>query len=146
MPKDVFTPIELDERKPDRCELCPLVGIIPKEQREKGKREKYWCLGILKQVKDEHGNPILDDNGVELHTFPRLSSRSVNNVSARDRKEKGHPIHRPCDATWPTWMTLQNRTLWIPSAVYTAYRIPFDREQMLKKMPMFNFRQRNRKS
>ena len=33
MPKDIYTPRQLPREQPDRCELCPLVGIIPKDER-----------------------------------------------------------------------------------------------------------------
>ena len=141
MPKDLYTPRQLPREKPDRCELCPLVGIIPKEERRAGKRERYFCLGIFEGEVDEQGDPVLDDNGVQQMSFPRLSSKGIK-VSASDVKQGGHLWHRPCDYTWESWMTLPGRVFWMPTDVYNAYRSPFEKEQMIKNMPKFNFRRR----
>ena len=40
MPKTYYTPRKLPPEQPDRCELCPLVGIIPDDERRKGVRER----------------------------------------------------------------------------------------------------------
>ena len=61
MPKDIFTPRQLPREQPDRCELCPLLGLIPKDERRKGKRERYFCLGIYEAETDEMGDPVLDE-------------------------------------------------------------------------------------
>ena len=122
MPKQVFIPRQLPPKKPDRCELCPLIGLIPKEDRERGKREKYYCLGIYEPLVDEEGNPILDDKGCQRFGFPRLSTREANNVSASQRKEKGHLLHRPCDNMWAAWMRLQGRKF--PMLTNYAVSIP----------------------
>ena len=47
MPKTYYTPRKLPPEQPDRCELCPLVGIIPDDERRKGVRERYYCLGKI---------------------------------------------------------------------------------------------------
>ena len=47
MPKILYIPRKLPLEQPDRCELCPLIGVIPKEERESGKRERYYCLGVF---------------------------------------------------------------------------------------------------
>ena len=142
MPKDIYTPRQLPKEQPDRCELCPLIGVIPKEQQRKGKRERYFCLGIYEAETDGDGNPVFDEFGQQQMSFPRLSSREAINVSAKDRKAKGHPLHRPCDDRWAAWQTLPGRVLGIPTDVFNAYRIPYEKEQMIKNMPKFKFRKR----
>lgn len=144
MPRDIFTPRQLPREQPDRCELCPLVGIIPKEERRKGKRERYFCLGIYEAETDEHGEPVFDENGVQQMSFPRLSSKGIM-VSAKAVKEGGHLWHRPCDYRWASWMTLPGRVFGMPTNVFNAYRIPFEKEQMIKNMPKLPFRIRRKK-
>jgi hypothetical protein len=144
MPKNVFTPRLLPREQPDRCELCPLVGVIPKDQQRKGKRERYYCLGIYEAETDEFDEPVLDEHGQQQMSFPRLSSKGIS-VSASAWKKKGHLWHRPCDYVWASWMTLPGRVFGMPTDVYNAYRIPYEKEQMIKHMPRFNFRIRNRK-
>ena len=139
MPKQVFIPRQLPPKKPDRCELCPLIGLIPKEDRERGKREKYYCLGIYEPMTDDDGNPILDERGCQRFGFPRLSTREANNVSASQRKEKGHLLHRPCDNMWAAWMRLQGRKFPMLTETYNTYRLPFEAEQQQKQQPKFAF-------
>lgn len=140
-----YTPRELTEHQPDRCELCPLVGLIPKSERRKGKREGYYCLGIFGGEVDENGQPVLDERGVQRMTYPRLASKGIR-VSAKKVREKGHLLHRPCDPTWHSWTTLPGRLFGMPTEVYNTYRLPYEREQMLKNMPTFKFRQRKKKN
>lgn len=139
MPKPVFIPRQLPPKKPDRCELCPLIGLIPKEDRERGKREKYYCLGIYEPLTDDNGDPILDDKGCQRFGFPRLSTREANNVSASQRKEKGHLLHRPCDNMWAAWMRLQGRKFPMLTETYNTFRLPFEAEQQQKQQPKFAF-------
>ena len=144
MPKDIFTPRQLPREQPDRCELCPLLGLIPKGERRKGKRERYFCLGIYEAETDEMGDPVLDENGVQQMSFPRLPSKRIT-VSAKKVKEGGHLLHRPCDLRWQSWMTLPGHVFGMPTDVFNAYRAPYEQEQMIKNMPRFNFRQRKKK-
>ena len=117
----------------------PLIGLIPKEDRERGKREKYYCLGIYEPLTDDDGDPILDERGCQRFGFPRLSTREANNVSASQRKEKGHLLHRPCDNMWAAWMRLQGRKFPMLTETYNTYRLPFEAEQQQKQQPKFAF-------
>jgi hypothetical protein len=139
MPKKVYTPRQLPPEQPDCCERCPLVGIIPKEERRSGVRERYYCLGIYGPEFDENGNPVTDENGCQLIGFPRIKTKGIRN-SAKAWKAKGHLLHRPCDNIWDAWMTLPGKLLGIPTDTYIKYRIPFEQEQMTKNMPRFPFR------
>lgn len=144
MPKKFFIPRPLPKEQPDRCELCPLIGIIPKDEREKGVRERYYCLGIFDAQTDDNGHPLLDDKGDQCLSFPRLKSKSIT-VSAEAVRKGGHKLHRPCDMLWDAWMTLPGRLFGMLADTYTKYRLPFEQEQQIKKYPKFNFRFRKTK-
>jgi hypothetical protein len=88
---------------------------------------------------DENGEPVLDENGCQRFSFPRVSSRGATNVSAKDRKQKGHALHRPCDNTWAAWMRLQGRKFPMLTETYNTYRLPFEVEQQQKQQPKFAF-------
>ena len=88
---------------------------------------------------DDEGNPILDERGCQRFGFPRLSTREANNVSASQRKEKGHLLHRPCDNMWAAWMRLQGRKFPMLTETYNTYRLPFEAEQQQKQQPKFAF-------
>lgn len=139
MPKKIFIPRQLPPKKPDRCELCPLIGLIPKCDRERGKRERYYCLGIFEQQRNSDGEPMYKETGEPLVSFPRLSTREANNVSAADRKTKGHLLHRPCDNVWAAWMRLPARRFPMLAETYNRYRLPFEVEQQQKNQPKFTF-------
>jgi hypothetical protein len=141
MPKDLYTPRQLPREQPDRCELCPLVGIIPEDERRKGLRERYYCLGIFEALTDDDGNPLLDENGEQRLSFPRLKSKGIT-VSAKKVRDGGHLWHRPCDLRWQAWMTLPGRLFGMPTDVFTKYRQPFELEQMIKNQPRFKFRKK----
>ena len=139
MPPSPYKPCLLPPQPPDRCELCPLCGCIPKEKQRKGKRERYFCLGIYEAEVDEYGDPVLDEDGVQELSFPRLSSKGIS-VSASKNKAAGHPLHRPCEYTWDAWYDLPSHAFPMPKDVYKEYRLPFEREQMTKNFPKFKFR------
>lgn len=139
MPKIIYTPTKLPPEQPDKCKVCPLVGLIPDDERRKGVRERYYCLGIFEAMKDEEGKPVLDENGEQKQSFARLKSKKID-VSARKVKEGGHLLHRPCDLRWESWMTLPGRFFGMPTDTYTKYRLPYEYEQQVKSQPKFKFR------
>ena len=96
-------------------------------------------LGAKSFPLDDDGNPILDERGCQRFGFPRLSTREANNVSASQRKEKGHLLHRPCDNMWAAWMRLQGRKFPMLTETYNTYRLPFEAEQQQKQQPKFAF-------
>lgn len=141
MPASIYIPRQLPCEQPDRCELCPLIGIIPEEDRRKGMRERYYCLGIYETMIDADGNPLLNEHGEVRLCFPRLKSKGIT-VSAKKVKEGGHLLHRPCDLRWQAWMTLPGRMFGMPTDVFTRYRQPYELEQMIKNQPKFRFRRK----
>ena len=74
MPKRNFIDIQLAPEQYDRCADCPLIGLIPENERKEGKRKKYVCLGVPLKAMTSKGIWI--------------------KASQRDPK---HPLHRPCD-------------------------------------------------
>lgn len=102
MPKRNFIPVQLAPEQYDKCVDCPLIGLIPENERKEGKRKKYVCLGTMK---------ALTSKGVWIK------------ASKRDAK---HPLHRPCDSYWPAWMTLRRREFNMSTPLYTKYRLPYE--------------------
>lgn len=122
MPKKYYIPIQLPPEQPDRCELCPLIGKIPTEERQKGVRQGYCCLGIF----GPDGHPVLKSKGIKS--------------SAAAWKAMGRKLHRPCDHLWPVWMTLPRRRFGISTDAYLTRRRPYEMERERKQLPKFNFR------
>lgn len=141
MPRKIYIPRQLPRDQPDRCELCPLVGLIPDDERRSGLRERYYCLGIFEALRDDSGLPVVGDDGCQRMSFPRLKSKGIR-TSATSVRRGGHVLHRPCDGIWDAWMTLPGRLFGMPAATYTKYRLPFEYEQQLREQPRFCFRKR----
>lgn len=80
MPKKLFSKVKLPIEKPDRCMDCPLLGEIPKEEKQKGNQANLVCLG----------------------TQMAMSARAARSkASEHDTK---HPLKRPCDGEWERWL------------------------------------------
>jgi hypothetical protein len=139
MPKILYIRRKLPLEQPDRCELCPLIGVIPKEERESGKRERYYCLGVFDAETDESGKPVIGSDGNQKMSFPRLKSKGIC-TSAKAVRAGGHKLHRPCDLMWDAWTTLPGRLFGMPVDTYTNYRLPYEKEQQVKNQPKFKFR------
>jgi len=97
--------VKLPTAKPDCCALCPLIGMIPKEQRQHGSYENLVCLGTLDAL-TKRGSQVRE--------------------SKRDKK---HPLHRPCDTNWELWQTLPKGELPISKDLYIQCRIPYELSQ-----------------
>ena len=138
MPKQYYMARKLPPQQPDRCEQCPLLGLIPPDERRSGLRERYYCLGVYDTQRDESGAPLTDESGKSQFAFPRLKTKGVS-VSAKAVKSGGHVLHRPCDYIWNAWMTLPGRLYGMPTDVYLRYRMPYEHEQQVKAMPKFKF-------
>lgn len=145
MPKKLFIPRRLaGDEAPDRCELCPLIGRVPDEERTPGERRGYYCLGIYEAETDAEGHPVLDADGAQRMGFPKLTSKGIK-TSFEKTRESGHLLHRPCDHIWPSWATLPGRLYPMPADIYTRYRLPYEHEQQVKNLPTFKFRRKNGK-
>ena len=107
MPKKVYTKVKLSRIQPDCCMDCPLLGEIPKEEKQKGSQANLVCLG----------------------THYAMSARAAKSkASEHDTK---HPLKRPCDGEWERWLEapyfgeIPIRTIDI-----SRYRDPFVRNFM----------------
>lgn len=126
MPKTPYKQVELPPKQPDQCKRCPLLGLRPKEELERGKRESFCCLGYFA------------DGG-----FPTISSKGIKS-SAAAYKAKKQKLHRPCDDVWDMWMTLDGRRLSITRDAWLERRRPYELE-MERRHYMDLFKQRRRK-
>lgn len=136
MQKRGYIPRELREEQPDRCELCPLLGKLPKDERRGGERKGYCCLGVLEADVDEDGSQCV--------VFPRLTSKGIR-CSAEGTRASGHLLHRPCDGLWQAWVTLPGSLFPMLAETYLKYRLPYEHEQQLRNYPTFGFRVRRPK-
>lgn len=102
MPRKNITLIQLPFDKPDCCSICPLCGIIPKNMRLKGSKETHICLA----------------------TMDAMSGRGIN-VRASQR-DSHHPLKRPCDSRWDTFMRIPNRKLGISYEKWLTFRLLYE--------------------
>ena len=109
MPRKAIIPIKLPASQPDMCAQCPLCGLIPPHQRQKGVRQAYVCLGVIGEA---------------------LTSKGIYS-SAADYKSKNRKLHRPCDTRWEAWMQLPGRMFGISYAHYLNYRLPYEQRNQL---------------
>ena len=109
MPKKAIIPTQLPMEQPDCCAMCPLIGLIPKNQRQPGLRQSYVCLGVL-------GEP--------------LSSKGIW-TSAEKERQKKRKLHRVCDSRWEAWTQLPGRKFGMSYAHYLQYRLPYEQSSQL---------------
>ena len=55
-------------------------------------------------------------------TFEEL----LRGATAEFKGKKNHPLRRPCDGVWETWMTLPRRILLVNRETYRECRIPYE--------------------
>ena len=109
MPREAIIKMKLTQEQPDSCAECPLVGLIPKEQRGEGVRQAYVCLGVLGEA---------------------LTSKGIHSSAAAYRA-KNRKLHRPCDNRWEAWAQLPGREFGISYANYLNYRLPYEQGHQL---------------
>lgn len=101
MPKKIYTRVQLPADKPDRCWDCPLLGVIPRDERPAGSKLTHVCLG---------SRGALSGRGVKVRA---------------SEKDSHHPWRRPCDDKWAVWQTFPGRKLGIDTRWLARYREPF---------------------
>jgi hypothetical protein len=103
MPKRNIIQIQLPSEQPDCCAECPLLGVVPSYvARPKNSKETMVCCGTMDAI-TQRGSRV------------RASQRDTN-----------HPLHRPCDSRWHSWMQLPGRKLGISTQTYNDCRIPYE--------------------
>ena len=50
MPKRIFVKVKLPPQQPDRCLDCPLLGLIPEEERKHNSKKTYVCMKMAKAL------------------------------------------------------------------------------------------------
>lgn len=105
MPKIIFTDIPLHEEEPDRCMDCPLLGLIPREERQYGRQQSHVCLG----------------------TRESLSERMIK--ARRSEKDAKHKLDRPCTAAnlWQVWQEKEPLpgVMRVRTVDYNRYRLAY---------------------
>lgn len=109
MARKAIVHMTLTQEQPDTCAECPLCGVIPKEQRKRGARQSFVCLGVLGEA---------------------LTSKGIHS-SASAYKAKNRKLHRPCDSRWEAWAQLPGRQFGISYANYLNYRLPYEQRSQL---------------
>ncbi len=103
-----YISVKLAIEQPNRCIDCPLLGLIPKQQRPKGSKESHVCLA----------------------TAEAMGARFVR-IKASERDSR-HPLIRPCDALWYIWTRNPNREYRLRWDRYLQYRQPFEQGQQMQ--------------
>lgn len=103
-----YISVILPDEQPDRCTDCPLLGLIPKQQRPKGSKESHVCLG----------------------TCEAMGARFAR-VKASERDTR-HPHLRPCDALWYVWTRAPRREYRLRWDRYLQYREPYEQGQQMQ--------------
>ena len=106
MPKKVTYLQPVPPVKPDCCEQCPFIGIIPAARRKKGSKKTMVCLATMKAV-----------------------SRESIRIKESERAGTRHIFHRPCDHKWDAWWQLPGQKIGIGITQYNECRIPYEQKQ-----------------
>lgn len=107
MPKRVTRKIKIPTEQPDCCAMCPLLGVIPKEERPFGSKETHVCIARQEA----------------------LSGRGIS-VKASGR-DSHHPLKRPCDEFWEVWTRLPGGYYPMKDEFYLRYRLPYEASQQM---------------
>ena len=107
MPKKLFVMVKLPPAQPDRCLDCPLLGLIPEEERKHNSKKTHVCIGRM----------------------TALARRKVKIRASDDKRAK--KLIRPCDKVFAAWLELPKRELGVPIVNYNKYRIPLEAIQQL---------------
>lgn len=105
MPKKNIIQVQLPMEQPDRCQDCPLLGLIPEGMRSNDFADRFKSL-------------------VCIGTMDAITKKS-SEVRASE-KDARHPHHRPCDRVWKAWSQLPGRKFGVGVEIYNTFRVPFD--------------------
>ena len=107
MPKKLFVMVKLPPAQPDRCLDCPLLGLIPEEERKHNSKKTHVCIRLMKA----------------------LARRKVKIRASDETRTK--KLIRPCDKIFAAWLELPKREIGVPVANYNRYRVPLESLQQL---------------
>ena len=107
MPKKLFVMVKLPPAQPDRCLDCPLLGLIPEEERKHNSKKTHVCIRLMKA----------------------LARRKVKIRASDETRTK--KLIRPCDKIFAAWLELPKREIGVPVASYNRYRVPLESLQQL---------------
>lgn len=107
MPKKLFVMVKLPPAQPDRCLDCPLLGLIPEEERKHNSKKTHVCIRLMKA----------------------LARRKVKIRASDETRTK--KLIRPCDKIFAAWLELPKREIGVPVASYNKYRVPLEAMQQL---------------
>ena len=107
MPKKLFVMVKLPPAQPDRCLDCPLLGLIPEEERKHNSKKTHVCIRLMKA----------------------LARRKVKIRASDETRTK--KLVRPCDKIFAAWLELPKREIGVPVASYNRYRVPLESLQQL---------------
>ena len=107
MPIKPFIKTKIPMEQPDCCALCPLLGLIPKEERPFGSKETHVCIA-------------------------RQEAMSGRGITVRkSQRDSHHPLKRPCDDYWQTWYEGGRGSYPIKKEFYIRYRHPYELGQQM---------------
>lgn len=119
MPRKIFQQIPIIGTQPDRCIDCPLLGAIPKDERQKGDRTRFICMA---SVRDRRG-PF------------KISTRGANVSKAhKARPESKNRLHRFCDKHWDRWAANQKFPV-LYEEVFCKYQRGVEEQRQLFTKP-----------
>lgn len=107
MPKRVFRKIRIPLEQPDCCASCPLLGVIPKEERPFGTKETHVCIARQEAI----------------------SARGI--LVKKSERDSHHPLKRPCDEFWELWTRLPGSMYPMKDEFYMRYRLPYESNQQM---------------
>ena len=93
--------------QPDCCAICPLLGIIPKEERPFGSKETHVCIARQEAI---------SGRGIQVR---------------KSQRDSHHPLKRPCDEFWELWTTAPGMVYPMKNEFYMRYRLPYESQQQM---------------
>lgn len=107
MPIKPFIKRKMKMEQPDCCAECPLLGLIPKDERPYGSKESHVCIPCQEA----------------------MSARGI--LVRKSKRDSHHPLKRPCDDLWSAWYEAHRSMYPMKREFYIRYRHPFEQSQQM---------------